>query len=465
MNDIMMTVGDAITRFLIDSYPHDYLHAVFSEKDLAIDDLVDQILMELIKYAYDSTQEEHSIRYYLNRADELTDDVRMKYSRLMKISNDYKEKELDFFERNFGFAVEKDRPPKMQSIDDKLEGYLLSEMKFFEITNIGDLELIKAVINHRLDSSKKVSNKRFREIVEQYDKMVISLMEQSQESDEKMVFNSLAYFSLEWKYAFDFIYDCAVSMRGSNISKGEEAFTKIGILLGYRVVESILGISVSSDSRMVGYREKLIPLFFDDERLTFRYSEFLSLMVTVKEKVCHEGTPIKQWFTENTDVHDWASFLREYDVFRHARQKKDLTNQVIRNMRAIISVVFPENPENRSYSSSPDDAILWVQHLKEAIPMDKLDCYIEEYKNESGSLCARLRDKASNKCVVIQGDDAQKRHLLRFLSTAKKHIDVMPTIFQREGKDVVAVRGIIKNRVDDSLEVSLEALGAGYLFQ
>ena len=33
----------------------------------------------------------------------------------------------------------------------------------------------------------------------------------------------------------------------------------------------------------------------------------------------------------------------------------------------------------------------------------KISCYIEEYSNQNGKLCARLRDKASNKKVVLMG--------------------------------------------------------------
>lgn len=58
----------------------------------------------------------------------------------------------------------------------------------------------------------------------------------------------------------------------------------------------------------------------------------------------------------------------------------------------------------------------------------KISCYIEEYSNQNGKLCARLRDKASNKKVVLMGHNTDKNHLLRFLTQAKIHQDIMPTI-------------------------------------
>ena len=59
----------------------------------------------------------------------------------------------------------------------------------------------------------------------------------------------------------------------------------------------------------------------------------------------------------------------------------------------------------------------------------KISCYIEEYSNQNGKLCARLRDKASNKKVVLMGHNTDKNHLLRFLTQAKIHQDIMPTIY------------------------------------
>lgn len=97
--------------------------------------------------------------------------------------------------------------------------------------------------------------------------------------------------------------------------------------------------------------------------------------------------------------------------------------------------------------------------------MVKIDCYIEEYQNEGGELCARLRDKTSNRKIVIAGDQLTQIHLLRFLSAAREHIDIMPTVYDRNGTDSVAVRGIIQRENADIIEISLDVPGAGYLFQ
>ena len=97
--------------------------------------------------------------------------------------------------------------------------------------------------------------------------------------------------------------------------------------------------------------------------------------------------------------------------------------------------------------------------------MVKLSCYIEEYQNEKGALCARLRDKASNRRIVILGDPVRKIHLLQFLSAAKNHTDIMPTIYDRDGTDSVAVRGTLQDESPEIITVSIDVPGAGYLFE
>ena len=94
----------------------------------------------------------------------------------------------------------------------------------------------------------------------------------------------------------------------------------------------------------------------------------------------------------------------------------------------------------------------------------KIECYIEEYNNGKG-LCARLRDKKTNKKVSLDAMYVSKMHLLRFLSQAKLHQEVMPTVYDRNGKDIVAVRGYIVEETKDEIVICTNIIGGGYLFE
>ena len=459
MNDTIFSFGNAITRYILDTLPAEYLHSVFSGS-INVDDCVDQVILECIKSAFDQTQEKHSMRYYLldKSGQGLSDDLRMKYSRLIGFSNEYKTREIEFYQQ-YGALGKEYLPTEMTGINEKLEGYHLTKMNFHELTNIGELDFIKAIANHRIESSKKVSNQRFYDMAIQYDKYVLSLIEQSKESDERMVFNSLAFINIEWKFAFDFIYQCALLMEELDNADWDCVFSGMCVLAGYQDSVSILGIQSTADSRMVGYREGLIRGIAKKEVSLIEYTELLTLVTMITNTAKIDGTPIKQWFVNNTNIHDWASFFQNYNVFRCFSNKKKYTNQRIRNMRKLISKLFPEK---RSYDGPYNDAMMEVQLIEEAFQMDKIKCYIEEYQNDEGNLCARLREKTTGRKVEIQGDFLEKQHFLRFLSQAKKHVEIMPTVYDKEGKDSVTLRGTVLKEDEKSIQISIDAPGAGY---
>lgn len=97
--------------------------------------------------------------------------------------------------------------------------------------------------------------------------------------------------------------------------------------------------------------------------------------------------------------------------------------------------------------------------------MQKINCYIEEYNNEKGNLCARLREKETNKKVTMIGVNVDKKHLMKFLSQAKINQSIMPTIYEREGKDIIAVRGIIQSQNEDEIIINIDVETGGYLFE
>lgn len=69
----------------------------------------------------------------------------------------------------------------------------------------------------------------------------------------------------------------------------------------------------------------------------------------------------------------------------------------------------------------------------------KLECYIEEYRN-------------------------QKNLLLCFLSQAKLNQDIMPTIYEQNGKDKIIVCGYIVSSTEESIEICIDIENGGYLF-
>lgn len=115
MNDKIIQIGSAITNYVITEFDTEYLHSVFVGV-IDIDDLVDQVILECIKKAFDVTEEKHSLRYYFKiNGDESKEDVRMRFSRLMDIVKDAKKKELEYL-KAFGVNVNEESIPKIWTV-------------------------------------------------------------------------------------------------------------------------------------------------------------------------------------------------------------------------------------------------------------------------------------------------------------------------------------------------------------
>lgn len=95
----------------------------------------------------------------------------------------------------------------------------------------------------------------------------------------------------------------------------------------------------------------------------------------------------------------------------------------------------------------------------------KIKCYIQEYLNEDNKMCARLRDKKTNKLVSITGKNADKNHLLMFLSQVRIQNNIVPTIYDKDGSDSVIVTGIIDSQNENEIVVNIDILGGGYLVE
>ena len=71
---------------------------------------------------------------------------------------------------------------------------------------------------------------------------------------------------------------------------------------------------------------------------TFTLQEYIFLKAQMMQNYCADAEKLyylKDWFTEETTISDWADFLREYDIFS-VHQKKEWTNKRIKIVRELI---------------------------------------------------------------------------------------------------------------------------------
>ena len=320
---------------------------IFGPEDELDEDLLKlmagYITLEYIKYAYDSTAPLYSLRHFLEEIG-ADDSERMMHQRIMQYVLKYKKEEI----AQWGIELPKDHKYydlNMETIEKKLSGYKMSEMNFYEHNNIHDLEIIKAIVEKRIMSTKKVPNDRFRDMFEKYDDEVERLRKRSEKNDEDMVFATLAFFTLEWHYPIELLY--AISCRMEKEDNKDIDRDVLMLLCGnFVTIESMFDGSVTMSSRMVLERTMLFSSLFSKKLTAYARQEMMDWIKEIlvlgeyyKECVTTEdGEAYKERFRKETGMPDWASFLERYNLFL-IWERKEWTNTRIRNMRKLFDMV------------------------------------------------------------------------------------------------------------------------------
>lgn len=320
-----------------------YIFGFEDEEDMEwVIGVANYIALEFIKYSYDHDDAEYPLRHFLENVND--DSERMAQSRIMQYVLKYKKRELELKGVDIP-ADHKFADTEMDAIDKKLKGYRLTEMNFFEQQNIHDLDLIKAIVERRIVSSKKVSNDRFKEMFEKYDEFVESLIERSKKSDEDMVFASLALFTFEWHFPMETFYFLSRIMEDEGLKTVDRR--ALGMLCGFINIESQFDGWASTESRMVKERMFVLPYLFGKDTDDFNRETMLNLVREVivlharflDSYFTDDGEPYKEWFRKESSMEDWASFFRFYNIFS-IWHKKEWTRERIQHMRHLIDLTF-----------------------------------------------------------------------------------------------------------------------------
>lgn len=362
LNAKMYSVATAIEEVIIRELPTEYQVFLFDGK-LKLNDLVMQILVECCKYAHDSVSEKRSLRFYLQKCGLNGDDQRMVRKRTLDRIQDYREMEYEYIKQQSGIELSGLIAPDMGKISDRKKGYQLTDFQFWEINNVHDMQLVGAIINRRLDK-KNFTKEEFVDYANERDCIVSRLRNRRTKSMEDEVFSSLALFTLEWKYSFDFYYELATEMENTNTINIPDVKRRLTLFCGNVALDSVLrmtnphlvGEVYHINSRMLIQRRKFIhsivsmPAGDEFEALVRQYAEALVVITSMLLRMTYRGIPIREWFVSNSTAEDWGSVFSEYDVFQAFISTKDWTSKRIRYVRDIYSVMSMDykNPAFRS---------------------------------------------------------------------------------------------------------------------
>ena len=364
LNDKMRAIAETIKEVILYTLPVEYQLFLFEGK-ITLEDIVSQVLVECCKYAYDYTAERHSLNYYLKNTETaigIVDSERMIYKRTMDYIQERRTIEYNNLLKR-GVALDGLKAPNMNDIEDRLIGHKINAFQFWEINNVHDMQLVKAIVERRI-SKKNFSNDMFIDCACEYDNTLIKFSKDWNNDDEKTLLHFLTMFTLEWKYSFDFFYELANEMVKCNVTKIPDMERRIVAFCGNPAINSLLlqidprivGGTIHMDSRMLVSRRKYVHDIVSSPKEEFekdltRFLESLVVVASMLKNMTYRYIPIREWFIQNSVPDDWANVFRYYDVNKAFVSDKDWTDKkkirYVKDMYNKISFDY-KNPENRS---------------------------------------------------------------------------------------------------------------------
>lgn len=329
MTEKMDKVAKSIEDVIRMDFPDDYLSVVFEHGLFEMSDIVNQIMVECCKHAYDATAEKYSLLHYFKNQYENPDEednMRKQASRTLTYINKHRDL-LRAQLLKHGIDVDGLQSPDMNTMAEKLEGYKLTPFQFWEITDVHDNPFVKAIVDKRIFKKNHFTIDEFLECERLYNEVLKTALKNI-DNDIDVVENFLKIFIIESKYSFDFyyalsqcmiinkissIYDCQFRLISfSRPTPLSSAYSEDGI----RPLSQKYGVEENRLIRIrLNYTLPIVKSNVEEfKRYAIYYNEaryIVAYMLTQKPFVY---VPIKKWFLENTNYDDWKSVFLQYGI-------------------------------------------------------------------------------------------------------------------------------------------------------
>lgn len=153
----MAAVANEIGNSICKYYNEDYLELLFENHQIVIEDVIFQILVECCRYAYLSNSEKHPIAFYIERDGLEQEPERKTIKRIIDYVNAKYDIEEKRIKESINEQILKPKDTELVKIkNNRYPEYQLSEFAYWELKNIHDMDLVKAIVERRIGSLKKL---------------------------------------------------------------------------------------------------------------------------------------------------------------------------------------------------------------------------------------------------------------------------------------------------------------------
>lgn len=304
-----------------------------------IDDVTIQLIFEILKLDFDDSMESeaHSLRQYNANAYDYAS-AKQSDHRILQYVQHYRDQQASRMKETYGYAPDELRSKKMSSIKERLEGHAISPMQHMEMQNIQNIQLLKKLTGKQICSSKKVSNKQFIEMYDEYEALIDSYRK-GMTSDKAIVNNTIAFFNLEWKYALEWAYKIAHSVALGELP--ECRIEQARVLCIPLNSQSFFG--AAGENRLYIARNRYFDYLCDptatEKWLMEKWIQYgVTFSVTANLKQLYKAKLMAHM--QNIPVSEKAEFIRKhYDIWGNI-QHKEWTGKKIKIARQFFDSIF-----------------------------------------------------------------------------------------------------------------------------
>lgn len=192
-----------------------------------------------------------------------------------------------------------------------------------------------------------MSNSQFVDYMDDYDNE-INRLHDSMNTPEEILFNTQAFFTFEWKYAADIVYDIVLAAEERGFPNFDAQ--KAVFILGTVTIPPVQPVpyTITAECRMVNARRKLAPMLFENDMNVFSdyfFSSQAMFRLRYLLKMVQRGKSLAELVYE-TPLEDRVQFLKDHFWIwdKHTR-KKEWTPNRIKYAREIYQEIVMAIPE------------------------------------------------------------------------------------------------------------------------
>jgi len=307
------------------------------------EDIINQVIFESIKVAFDRKQAEgkQSIRQHLIDNDMDTESNRRTFSRRIQYVQYYRETEAKTREKEENIVISELYGKDMTDIDNRMTGHEISKMNFLELCNMNDIQIFQKVVGRQIQDSKKISNKQFVELYDTYDSLLNGYMSKMLD-DDALVFYTFAFFTLEWKYALEWFYKISSIAVKENLYEDHIYRAKMGCVeLRVQAMPEYNLPQASGVNRNYMLRDRFIPHIFQDTEEEWEYIQVIySEAFRLKTMLKTYGNNALDQLVYKLPVEEWAKFIKQDYWIWDKFSNKEWTPQKIKIARKLFQMCF-----------------------------------------------------------------------------------------------------------------------------